>query len=227
MQKRNPRFGCSSLLGCRWRRFGWSAGGRREASPFTWSAGLHLRRKKGIENQLFSGFYLEQIDCFFIIVRFVFLPGLMQSLQCKACGVGRTDWLVGASSTVRSSLVNKISKIRCQTIWSLYGWSIEHSQVVSRWWRIRSQKLNIKNQTISSLAGSIIEHSQVLSYFRLKNYIISIANGKTFSTVLKMQKPKTMAVDKTCDLQEARVSVVSVKSPGELQLVVVVFFRCM
>ena len=36
-----------------------------------------------------------------------------------------------------------------------------------------------------------------------------------------------MAVDKTCDLQEARVSVVSVKSPGELQLVVVVFFRCM
>ena len=34
----------------------------------------------------------------------------------------------------------------------------------------------------------------------------------------------TMTIDKTSDLQEARVSVVSVRSPGELQLLVFVFF---
>ena len=34
----------------------------------------------------------------------------------------------------------------------------------------------------------------------------------------------TMTIDKTSDLQEARVSVVSVRSPGESQLVVFVFF---
>ena len=84
-----------------------------------------------------------------------FLPGLVQSLQCKACGVGRTDWLVGASSTVRSSLVNKISKVRCQTIWSLNGWSTARFFLV------------LGSKTILSLAGSIIEHSQVLSCFRL------------------------------------------------------------
>ena len=133
----------------------WVVGGGEEGGLTLHLVCRFALEKKGIENQLFSGFYLEQIDCFFIIVRFVFLPGWMQSLQCKACGVGRTDWLVGASSTVRSSLVNKISKVRCQTIWSLNGWSTARFFLV------------LGSKTILSLAGSIIEHSQVLSCFRL------------------------------------------------------------
>ena len=38
---------------------------------------------------------------------------------------------------------------------------------------------------------------------------------------MKMQKTATTAVVKTSDLQEARVSVVSVRSPGGLQEIVV------
>ena len=82
-----PRFGCFSHLGCRWPRFGWLAGGRREGSPFTLFAGTNLTK-------IFWNGVLTTFPLGFILWKFLHCwEILFPSIQgrCRACSARRVE----------------------------------------------------------------------------------------------------------------------------------------